>query len=204
VTAAAAAMPHAGFESEDTEALEAPLGVVRREQCDLAGGVASAVLDEHGTYRYLLTRVWDPARPVACWIMLNPSTADHKATDATLTRVVKFTAEAGCGGLAIVNLFALRSTDPRVLASHPDPVGPYNDLFLRRAVREATGPVIAAWGAQGTLHDRHTAVLDLLGRDATPLHCYGTTGTTSGHQPRHPLYQRADAPLTPYTPGQPC
>lgn len=178
--------------------------VVLHKERDLAGGVASAVFDTGGRYRYLLTRVWDPSLPLACWIMLNPSTASATTTDPTLTRVVTFTAQAGCGGLAIVNLFALRSVDPRALAHDKDPVGPYNDLFIRRTIRETTGPLIAAWGAQGTLHDRHTAVLALLQQTGAVPHCYGTTSDTSGYQPRHPLYLRGNTTLTPYTPGQPA
>lgn len=182
------------------DVLNLPAGVVLHTEHDLAGGTATAVFSPDDTYRYLLTRRWDAALPIACWIMLNPSTATATTTDPTLTRVVQFTADAGCGGLMIVNLFALRSTDPRALRDHKDPVGPHNDLFLRRAAREATGPVIAAWGAQGTLHDRHTAVLNLLNRDQTDLRCYGTTRDISGRQPRHPLYLRGTTTLTPYRP----
>ncbi|HEY5834928.1 DUF1643 domain-containing protein [Streptomyces sp.] len=168
------------------DVLDPPAGIVLEEEHDLAGNYASAVFDTDGIYRYLLTRVWDPARPLACWIMLNPSTADATTTDPTLTRVVRFTADAGCGGLAIVNLFALRSTDPRHLHHHPDPVGPHNDLFIRHAARTTNGgPVIAAWGAQGTLHNRHTRILSLLAEAGITADCYGTTGAPSGHQPRH-------------------
>jgi hypothetical protein len=186
--------------------LDLPPGLHLETGTDLAGGTATAVFDRphHPRYRYLLTRIWDPAQPIACWIMLNPSTADHATNDATLTRVVKFTADAGCGGLAIVNLFALRSTDPRALRDHPDPVGPHNDSFIRQAVKNATGPVIAAWGAQGTLHGRADTVNALLTSTSTGRNCYGTTSDTSGHQPRHPLYLRGVTPLRPYTPGTPA
>lgn len=178
-----------------------PAGLVLEEEHDLAGNTATAVFDTTGTYRYLLTRVWDPTKPLACWIMLNPSTADHATTDPTLTRVVKFTAAEQCGGLAIVNLFALRSTDPRRLRDHPDPVGPHNDLFLRHAVRATRGgPVIAAWGAQGTLHNRAATALTHLTPPGAGLHCYGTTGDHSGHQPRHPLYLHGTTTTRPYQP----
>lgn len=44
---------------------------------DLAGGLAAAVFDSQArVYRYLLTRIWDPSRPAAVFLMLNPSTAD--------------------------------------------------------------------------------------------------------------------------------
>lgn len=186
--------------------LDLPPGLHLETATDLAGGTATAITDRphHPRYRYLLTRIWDTDLPLACWIMLNPSTADHAATDATLTRVVKFTAAAGCGGLAIVNLFALRSTDPRALRDHPDPVGPHNDSVIRHTINTTTGPVIAAWGAQGTLHGRADTVNELLLSTSTGRNCYGTTGDTSGHQPRHPLYLHGAAILRPYTPGTPA
>lgn len=188
------------------ETFDMPPGTVLDEHHDPAGRViASAVFDTTDTYRYLLTRVWNPSLPLACWIMLNPSTASATATDPTLTRVVDYTAEGGFGGLAIVNLFALRSTDPRALRDHPDPAGPHNDLFIRHTIRSTRGgPVITAWGAQGALHGRAAVVLGLLAQAGITLYCYGTTGVTSGHQPRHPLYLAKAAARTPYVPGQPA
>lgn len=196
--------PAAATTAAGRPTLPAPAGTVLHQQTDPAGGHASAVTDTTGTYRYALTRTWNPDKTVACWIMLNPSTADHAATDATLTRAVAFTARAGCGGLIIINLFALRSTDPRALRNHKDPVGPHNDAFIHAVVAnpDCTGPVIAAWGAQGTLHDRAATVAGFLRTTGTGLNCYGTTGPQSGHQPRHPLYLDRTTHLRPYTPGQ--
>lgn len=180
---------------------ELPAGVRLEIVEDMAGGIATTVFDRTETYRYLLTRIWNPKLPLGCWIMLNPSTADHARTDPTLTKTVKFTAAAGCGGLAIVNLFALRSTDPRALRDHKDPVGEHNDMFIRRAVAETRGgPVIAAWGAQGPLHGRAAAVTALLASAGAALNCYGTTAETSGQQPRHPLYLGNETALRPYIP----
>lgn len=186
------------------DVLDLPAGTVLEEESDLAGNTATAVFDSTETYRYLLTRIWNRALPIACWIMLNPSTASASTTDPTLTRVVNFTAAQGLGGLAIVNLFALRSTDPRQLHHHPDPVGPHNGSFIGRAIRETGGgPVIAAWGAMGTLHDRADAVTRLLAEAGITASCYGTTGAHSGQQPRHPLYLHGDTTLCPYLPVAP-
>lgn len=49
----------------------------------------SAVISECGQYRYLLRRTWDVDRPVACLIMLNPSTADASKDDATILSCVR-------------------------------------------------------------------------------------------------------------------
>lgn len=181
-------------------AIDLPAGLVLEEATSPAGGYASAVYDTASTYRYLLTRIWDRDTPPAVAIMLNPSTATAETADPTLTRCLGYARRAGAGGLVIVNLFALRATNPARLRDHQDPVGPHNDSFIDHAVR-GPGPVIAAWGAGGNLHDRATAVADRLWDAGIPLQCLGTTGPASGRQPRHPLYLAADTSLRPYAPA---
>lgn len=187
------------------DVVEMPSGTILEEERDSSGNLATAVFDATETYRYLLTRVWDPARPLACWIMLNPSTATAAKRDHTLRRVVDFTArfEGGAlGGLAIVNLFAVRSRHPTVLTTHTDPVGPLNDAFINRAVRAtAGGPVIAAWGTWGNnarLRARTRHVHGQLRAASTPVLCLGVSGETSNYQPLHPLMQPAVTRLVRY------
>jgi hypothetical protein len=162
------------------------------------GMLATAVMDESRTYRYLLTRIWDTSRPAMTVIMLNPSTADHRHNDPTITRLAGangFARSFGMGGIVVVNLFALRSTNPRALRDHTDPVGPHNDAFIRQAA--ATGAlVVAAWGAGGVLQDRGLQVAGALARAGIRLTALGVTSTG---QPRHPLYLPGNAPLAPYT-----
>ncbi|MEV5915772.1 DUF1643 domain-containing protein [Streptomyces chartreusis] len=176
------------------------LSVHVEQQKDLAGGIAAAVFDSTArTYRYLLTRIWDPTIPPVVFLMLNPSTADALTDDATVTRLVHpkngFARRMGAGGLVVVNLFAVRSTDPRVLRHHEDPVGPLNDAFIRQATDRAT-TVVAAWGAAGVEHNgRGARVAEVLRARRVALQCLGTTSTG---QPRHPLYLPAGAALEPY------
>ena len=63
-------------------------------------------------YRYALRRTWDPARPAALFVGLNPSTADGARDDLTVCRCVAFAAAWGCGSVLVGNLFAYRATDP--------------------------------------------------------------------------------------------
>lgn len=165
---------------------------------DLAGGFAAAVFDSKAReYRYLLTRIWDPTTPPVVFLMLNPSTADALEDDATIGRLAGskgFARRLGAGGLVVVNLFALCSTDPRALRHHPDPVGPLNDVFIRQATAGAS-VVVAAWGAAGVEHGRGARVAETLRRRGIALHCLGQTSTG---QPRHPLYLPGAAVLEAY------
>jgi hypothetical protein len=152
----------------------------------------SAELSDCGTYRYTLTRDWDSDRPAACFVMLNPSTADAEQDDPTIRRCLGYARTWGCGSLAVVNLYAYRAADPSELWRAADPVGPNNDSWLRAAVtgaRKSGGPVVAAWGAHART-DRISAVLELPG--VAPI---SVLALTKGGQPRHPLYLRAN--LTP-------
>jgi len=119
--------------------------------------------------------------------MLNPSTADASQEDPTIRRCVGFARSWGYGALAIVNLFALRSTDPRALYAHATPVGERNDAFIA-AQATISDLVIAAWGVHGAHQDRGAAVLRMLRREVK-VRCIGVT--KDGH-PKHPLYLRGD------------
>ena len=144
-----------------------------------------AVLSDDGAYRYSLTRWWSAAGVVR-WIMLNPSTADAEVDDPTIRRCIGFARAWGYGSIQVVNLFALRATDPRELTRHPDPVGPDNDLWLIGR-DQLTVPTITvcAWGAHPMAARRVDAVLELLGRYRQIPH---VLGLTKDNQPRHPLY----------------
>lgn len=160
-------------------------------------GATARLSDEQPVplYRYELTRRWARG-PVATWIMLNPSTADATLDDATIRRCRRFTRDWCLGGFVVVNLYALRATDPYALRSARDPVGPENDDAIRDAVVRARA-VICAWGDRGG-DGKHTGrdrdVLDLLRELGRQPLCLGTT--TSG-QPRHPLRLAATTTLQP-------
>jgi hypothetical protein len=154
-----------------------------------------ARLSACGSYRYWLTREWDEGAWKLPFIMLNPSTADAEIDDPTIRRCMGFAKALKFGGIHVLNLFALRSTDPTALKKHPDPVGPENnahlDVLFNRARLDGV-PVVAAWGAHGALSNRDKQVIALAGEHGLALSCLGKT--KEGH-PRHPLYLRADATL---------
>lgn len=151
----------------------------------------SAVMSECGRYRYVLQRSlgsilrWH--RPML-FIMLNPSTADATHDDPTIRRCIGFAKREGMTHLAVVNLFALRATDPRQLQAADDPIGPENDRHIAEQVAKHPGAIVAAWGAHPFARARARDVLTKFG----PFNCLGTT--RAGY-PRHPLYVPSAQPL---------
>lgn len=138
-------------------------------------------------YRYLLRVSWGEAHaPALAWVMLNPSTATAQRLDPTMRRVIDFTAREGYTALDVVNLYALRSTDPAALWTSRDPVGPENDETIRMVAAQADR-IVLAWGAHGR-RARAERVLSLL-PVGKPWLCLGRT---RGSQPRHPLQVRRD------------
>lgn len=159
--------------------------------------LSGAKLSPCGIYRYTLDRVWDTSLPIALFVMLNPSTANATEDDRTIVRCTNFAKREGCGGITVVNLFALRSTDPEALRSHPDPVGPDNTAWIGAVLNRDPAVVIAAWGAHSFAADRAAKVAALIAAHGTPLKCLGVT--KAGH-PKHPLYLPATTPLINYRP----
>lgn len=145
------------------------------------------------TYRYRLWRTWDATKPPLVFCMLNPSTADAEADDPTVSRCKERARRMGAGGLVVVNLFALRSTDPRALYRHVDPVGPDNDTAILDAAGQ--GDLVCAWGNHGKLHGRAAKVLALL--LAAGLPALALRVSKDGH-PSHPLYLPYDLQPKPF------
>lgn len=156
--------------------------------------VRDAVISSCGLYRYRLTRDWDGDKPRLGFIMLNPSTADHREDDPTIRRCMGFARRDGFGGIEVVNLFAFRATKPQVMRAAADPVGPENDDYIR-ALLGRGHPVIAAWGANGDYRGRDQAVLRLARE--TNRADLRHLGLTAKGQPMHPLYRPGDQPFDP-------
>lgn len=145
-------------------------------------------------YRYTLWRSWSGRGRWLVVIGLNPSTADAVKDDPTIRRCIGFAKRERLGGLFMLNLFALRATDPKVMLAHADPIGAENDQFIWEYACNNHAVVVAAWGAHGNHRGRADAV-----RKMVPgLKCFGLT--RDGH-PRHPLYLRADTPIVDFPAG---
>lgn len=148
--------------------------------------IRTANFDPTRTYRYTLGRQWGIGGR-AVFVMLNPSTADEHQEDPTIRRCIGYARDWGFGSLTILNIFALRSTDPRALLTSLDPVGPGNDAAIVSLVR-GSDMVVAAWGAHGRLKNRGECVRDMLSREGFALHYLKLT---NDGQPGHPLYLKS-------------
>lgn len=152
--------------------------------------IRKATFSRCKSYRYLLERSWDESKPKVLFIMLNPSTADHKQDDPTIRRCMGFAESLGFGSLIIGNLFAFRATYPRDLAKAKAPSGPRNLYYLRKAKKDCD-IVITAWGVSHMVKKLNpTKTLKLIDSwESYSLgHCKDGT-------PRHPLYLRKDSQL---------
>lgn len=170
------------------------MGTRRSGPCQMRGG---ASID--GVYRYLLWRAWDETRPRLLWILLNPSKADAREGDLTLTRCISFSCEWGYGSLEIVNLFAYRTPSTQVLRRTLDPIGPENDRYIREAVARAKD-IIVAWGEHGVYQRRDIEICKLLAQyPARRLDCLGKTANGC---PRHPARMPSNTDRTPFLFGK--
>lgn len=150
----------------------------------------TAVISADGVYRYRLTR---RTRCVLRWMQplviigTNPSTATADVDDPTILKEVKFAEAWQCTELIKVNAFALRSTDPKALKAHPDPVGPENDTHILQAAQDSRprGIILCAWGNPGMWFGRGPRVFELLRLHGFRLYHLGLNKNGS---PKHPLY----------------
>lgn len=150
-----------------------------------AGGTASeAVYSACERYRYALTRTWDTEGRRLLWIMLNPSKATETANDPTIERCERRARRLGYGAFRVVNLFALRQTDPARLLRARAPVGRGNDAEIARAL-EWADDVLCGWGVHGAHRNRGADVRGAVAASGKPPLVLGLT--KDGH-PRHPLY----------------
>jgi hypothetical protein len=142
------------------------------------------------TYRYTLTRsfqrtLFQEVDVSGLFIGLNPSTATATQDDPTVRRWSGYARSWGWTSYYVVNLYAWRSTDPSVLKSVPDPIGPDNDRIIIERALAANGPTVCCWG-DGASKERHDAVLSLLiEHGITP---YALRLTKRRQMPEHVLY----------------
>lgn len=95
--------------------------------------------------------------------MLNPSTADAGKDNPTIRKCIGFATRRGHGGFVVVNLYALRESNPDSMLNNPDRVG--RDCNI-------------------SIHMR----LDLMMRAQNTGNVEICLGRTKNGSPKHPLY----------------
>lgn len=148
-------------------------------------------------HRYTLyRRLHSPGQTImdrtVSFICLNPSTADEIEDDPTVRRAMGYAKSFGGSEFYMLNIFALRSTQPSFLYVDPDPIGEENDEHIK-FVCDHSHLIICGWGNHGSLLGRGADVTMML--HSMELYCLGQNSDGS---PKHPLYLRKDLPLQPY------
>lgn len=159
------------------------------------GDVTSgAIFSPCMAYRYALWRRWNFAGRFVAFIGLNPSTADEKQNDPTVTRCINYAKSWGYGGMTMLNAYAYRSTDPKGLRAVSDPTGPWNVESINDFTNDSDcSLVVCCWGTHCKPDDA-AIILDQFDR---PM-CLGTNKDGS---PKHPLYLPAHIRPVPFGKG---
>lgn len=151
----------------------------------------TAIFSPCKKYRYTITIVWDGRLPRATIIMTNPSTATETEDDNTTSTCINQCRHLGYGSITLVNVCAYISTNPKVLLTVEDPVGPENYAYLRDALSWAD-TIVCAWG---NIHKKlYSPVMAMLQGYSTM--CFDIT---KKGMPHHPLHRRRCDELTPYS-----
>jgi hypothetical protein len=139
---------------------------------------SNAIFSECRNYRYALIRIWDENKPRIMFIGLNPSTANESQNDPTIRRVINFAKGWGYGGVFMLNLFSIISSNPNVLLTCADPVD--NDRYLK-SFGEQSKDILFAWG-NFKQADKRAKVVSSMFEKAVCL------GLNKNGTPKHPLY----------------
>jgi hypothetical protein len=148
-------------------------------------GLLGAVLSPCKKHRYWLWRKWRSDRPLLVTCMFNPSTADARKDDPTISRLCGFAQRWGYGGILVFNLFSLRTPDPSLVRgcereafgdAQPEAIA----AALTLAEQQGT-PVLIAWGTLPSMWDKRPVLDAAAGLDLICL------GLSKDGAPKHPM-----------------
>jgi hypothetical protein len=162
-----------------------PVGSAVDERGFNLDSISCAVLSADRLHRYWLTRIWTRALPILVVCMFNPSTADAQRDDQTILRLCAFAKRWGYGGIVVVNLYSLRSPDPRDLNGRERAsFGPAQPAAWGAALGIAADqgtPVLCAWGQLGNDFAAQPFIEAAAGLQLICL------GLTNNGRPKHPM-----------------
>lgn len=171
-----------------------------------------AVFSRDERHRFALWRLsgfgdWAAAgRKPYAFIGLNPSTADEAFDDPTVRRCIAFAKRERAGGMYMLNLFSLRSTNPKnLLRPGIEPTLPEN-LVAVSYVAGISHSVVLCWGSNRVVHLRSDVVGKCLAT-VTPKGVLADIALHFGRNkdgcPQHPLYLPKERSLIPFSPRKP-
>lgn len=148
--------------------------------------VIGAVLSDDRAHRYWLWRIWSRSLPLLVVVMFNPSTADERKDDPTISRLCQWAQRWGYGGVLVINLHSIRSSDPSVVR-WMEPARRWGDAqaaalghALDIAQTQDT-PVLVAWGDLASEDDVRPFAEAAAGLEFICL------GLNASGSPKHPM-----------------
>ncbi len=150
-----------------------------------------AIFSEDRLYRYALWRVWNRNKPILLQIGLNPSKADERINDPTITRGITRAYREDFGAFLMANLYAYVSTNPDRLLNNENAVGEFTDYYLKQMI-ELSERQLCGWGSFKPVSERAPIVLAMIKEP----YCLGIN---SDGQPKHPLYVAYKQLMMPYS-----
>lgn len=130
-------------------------------------------------YRYKFAYKWKSGKKIV-FILLNPSITDETICDPTVDECIKLGKKNGYGEIVVLNLFARITPDPKELFKRENIIGPENDQYIKKTIKNAD-KIVCGWGTDGVRYHRSYKILQLL--EGRILYCFGTT--KYGY-PKHP------------------
>lgn len=104
-----------------------------------------ASISEDLKYRYMLSRIWNKDKKIIMFVWLNPSIADDKINDPTITRCINFTKDWWYWGFYMTNLFAYRATEPKNMKNSESPIWIENDFYIEKYYNKVDLVVCMWW-----------------------------------------------------------
>ena len=146
-------------------------------------------------YRYELTRPHGPGNKLLCFIMFNPSTSSSEDSDNTTKRCFTIAKNWGYDGIALYNIYAVRSKDKRAVEKQittndkraiAEMVGNKNEEVLDHVIKcKQYDKIVCAWGNHPHSKDFDTRVLNILKNIS--IDKLRILGISAKRLPNHPL-----------------
>jgi len=126
---------------------------------------STAIKSQCENFRFVLSRIWNPTKPVGAFLCANPSKADELRYDDTVFKCGNMAANWEWGGFHILNLYPNYSTDPTGVVRNKQ-ADEVNAHWVRKILSEVSIIIIAC----GNGHDERLKQI-IEGVPITKLYC---------------------------------